>query len=509
MISVSTKGLALIKAFEGFSAKAYRCVANVPTIGYGTTRYPDGRTVKDLDEISEEQAEVFLRDECSDIAKEMDKLVKVPLNQNQADALISFCYNLGCGAFAESTLLKKLNQEDYQGAANELPRWNKAVVKGVKQEVSGLTRRRAEEKVLFETVGNEDIPIEVTPSPQDKVTWLEIYRADDGSSVVAAWAGEELVELIGFDRALKEDLTAVLKQYKNAKNVHVAPAGKAIPACEVTKIDGADKEVPPTVTPQPALGDKLLLRGSKGDHVIWLQERLGELGYYRGEIDGDFGHGTDDATRRFQAAVFGSAGADGKVGPKTWQALAGQAPVPKSEPMPPGTYLRLTKTNTKDRFGCYELRLAYVKDGQEVGAMMVCSGQPKNQFFRIGRESKAGSYEPLPEGKWGMRNIEWKAGKDNYSPANSWAPGVGPVRVWLDYQGPGTTARSAILIHLDANRPPLGRCPGTAGCIGIYNVADFKRLVTWLRDTDPRDLYVDWGLGTCPQPKATPQVATA
>ncbi|MFQ4136714.1 glycoside hydrolase family protein [Nodosilinea sp. PGN35] len=509
MIGVSSKGLALIKGFEGFSAVAYRCPANVPTIGYGTTRYPDGRAVKDFDEVSEEKAEAFLLDECNAIAREMAKLIKVPLNQNQADALISFCYNLGCGAFAESTLLKKLNDGDYQGAANEFSRWNKAVVNGVKQEVAGLTRRRAEEKALFETVGSEESPLDATPSPQDKVTWLEIYRADDGNSIVAAWAGEELVELIGFDRALKEDLAAVLKQYKNAKNVHVAPADKAIPVCDVIKIDGADKEVPPTIKPQPALGDKLLLRGSKGELVVWLQERLGELGYYRGEIDGDFGHGTDDAVRRFQTAIFGSAGADGKVGPKTWQSLAGQAPQLKTEPMPAGTYLRLTKTNSKDCHGCFELRLAYIKNGKEVDAMMVCSGQPNKQLFRIGRESKAGSYEPLPEGKWGMRNIEWKAGKDNYSLTNSWAAGVGPVRIWLDYKGPGTTERSAILIHLDSNRPPHGRCPGTAGCIGIYNVADFKRLVTWLRDTDPRDLYVDWGLGTCPKPASAQQTVTA
>lgn len=317
-----------------------------------------------------------------------------------------------------------------------------------------------------------------------------------------------MVELIGFDRALKEDLAAVLKQYKNAKNVHVAPADKAIPACDVIRIDGADKEVPPTVNPQPVLGDKLLLRGSQGDLVIWLQERLGELGYYRGEIDGDFGHGTDDAVRRFQSAVFGSAGADGKIGPKTWQALAGKALPPEPKPIAAGTYLRLTKTNAKDCFGGYKLRLAYVRNGQEVDAMMVCSGQPKNQLFRIGRESKAKSNEPLPEGKWGLRNIEWKAGKDNYSLINSWAAGVGPVRIWLDYKGPDRTERDAILIHLDVNRPPRGNCPGTAGCIGIYDDADFKRLVTWLRDTDPRDLYVDWGLGTCPKPASVQPAIT-
>jgi lysozyme len=69
----------------------------------------------------------------------------------------------------------------------------------------------------------------------------------------------------------------------------------------------------------------------------------------------------------------------------------------------------------------------------------------------------------------------------------------------MDYRGPDTTERSAIEIHIDWNRRNA-RGAGTAGCIGIHNVADFKTLVGWLRETDPRDVFVDWGLGTCPQP---------
>ena len=68
----------------------------------------------------------------------------------------------------------------------------------------------------------------------------------------------------------------------------------------------------------------------------------------------------------------------------------------------------------------------------------------------------------------------------------------------LDYVEPGTTERSAIEIHIDWNRN-YG-APGTVGCIATYNIADYKRFVTWLRDTDPRDLYVDWKSGTCPNP---------
>ena len=104
--------------------------------------------------------------------------------------------------------------------------------------------------------------------------------------------------------------------------------------------------------------------------------------------------------------------------------------------------------------------------------------------------------EPLPEGKWSISNIEWKDGRDNYT-GEVWNSGLGPAKIRTDFIEPGSTPRSAIEIHIDWNR---SGAPGTAGCVGVQNVADFKKLVTWLRDTDPRDLFVDWGLGTCPQP---------
>jgi len=104
--------------------------------------------------------------------------------------------------------------------------------------------------------------------------------------------------------------------------------------------------------------------------------------------------------------------------------------------------------------------------------------------------------EPLPEGKWSLSDIRWRAGADNYSGA-VWNDGLGPAKVELSYQGPGTTARAEIEIHIDWNRKTS---PGTAGCVGLLNIADYRTFVGWLRDTDPRSLFVDWGLGTCPAP---------
>jgi lysozyme len=510
-MSISSKGIDLIKAFEGCRLRAYECPAGIPTIGYGTTFYPNGQPVQMKDEISEQQAEAYLANDCEDLSKDVERLVKVSLNQNQKDALISFCYNLGVGAFTRSTLLKKLNQGDYQGAAAEFPRWDKAIVDGVKQSLPGLVRRRAEEKALFEMVGNEGQVVSLEPSAKDKATWLEIYRDPDGKSIVAAWNGSELVELVGLDRAIKEDLASVLMQYKNAKNVLVAPPNKPLPDAKLVTLEGPDKDVAPPLQPLPDLGDKILQRGSKCQEVGWLQERLKDLGYYQGEIDEDFGTGTDAAVKNFQAAIFGSSEADGKVGSKTWTALCGKPPKPESTPfIDPigGNYLRLTWTSSKDQFGLYKLHLSYIKNGQEKDHLFVCSGQANRQNFRIGKESKSGSMEPLPEGKWYVHDMQWAGGKDNYQA--SWKPGLGPVKIWLEYKGPDWTERSEIMIHIDWNRqPPRGHCPGTAGCIGLYNIADCKRLVTWLRDTDPRDLYVNWDLGTCPKPLANPQVVTA
>jgi GH24 family phage-related lysozyme (muramidase) len=159
-------------------------------------------------------------------------------------------------------------------------------------------------------------------------------------------------------------------------------------------------------------------------------------------------------------------------------------------------HLRLTRTKKKDGRGLDLLRLQYVKAGQAVDTLEVVSGAPGAQQFRTGAESKAGSLEPLPEGRWGIEDVAWAKGKDNYS--GSWGPGLGPASVPLRYLGPGHTERSAIEIHYDAN---ASMSPGTAGCIGMRSVADLKTLIGWLRDTDPRDLFADYGLGTCPAVK--------
>ena len=138
---VSEKGLALIRQFEGLRLAAYKCPADVATIGYGTTK-----GVKMGMVIDKAEAERLLAEDVARFAGHVSDLVKVPLSQPQFDALVSFCYNVGPTAFGHSTLLRYLNQGLYADAAGQFMRWNKAA----NNVIAGLTRRRAAERAMFE-----------------------------------------------------------------------------------------------------------------------------------------------------------------------------------------------------------------------------------------------------------------------------------------------------------------------------------------------------------------------
>ncbi len=140
----SNKLIDIIKECEGYRGDAYQDVVGVCTIGYGTTRI-NGEKVTLGMTCTKEEAEQYIFDEVDPMAERVTAMVKVEINQNQFDALCDFCYNLGTGSLAGSTLLKKLNAGDYEGAANEFGKWNKAGGK----ELAGLTKRRALERDLF------------------------------------------------------------------------------------------------------------------------------------------------------------------------------------------------------------------------------------------------------------------------------------------------------------------------------------------------------------------------
>lgn len=143
-MKTSAKGINLICGFEGLELKAYDDGVGVWTIGYGTTSI-NGVKVKKGDTCTTEQAKAYLAQDLKKFESAVNTAVKVPLNQNQFDALVSLTYNIGSGAFKDSTLLKKLNAKDYKGAAAQFPRWNR----GGGRVLNGLVKRRKIEMELF------------------------------------------------------------------------------------------------------------------------------------------------------------------------------------------------------------------------------------------------------------------------------------------------------------------------------------------------------------------------
>ena len=141
-MNISKEGFALIKHYEGCELKAYRCPANVLTIGYGVTK----GVTEDM-EITQQEANEMLAGELIEYTKYIDDMVDVSLNQNQFDALTAWVYNLGPTNLKESTMLKVLNEGKYDEVPEQIKRWNKA--NGV--VLGGLVKRRAAEALMFES----------------------------------------------------------------------------------------------------------------------------------------------------------------------------------------------------------------------------------------------------------------------------------------------------------------------------------------------------------------------
>ena len=138
----SWDGVKLISLFEGFRCRKYLDVADKPTIGYGHL-IKEGENLPDP--ISNVEALSLLQEDLRTAESGVLEHIHVPLQQYEFDALVSFTYNLGAGNLAESTLAKKLNARDYDGAAAEFPKWDRAGGK----EVEGIKRRRLKEQEVF------------------------------------------------------------------------------------------------------------------------------------------------------------------------------------------------------------------------------------------------------------------------------------------------------------------------------------------------------------------------
>lgn len=144
VIGATAAALAGIAGYEGYRERSYDDGVGVQTVGFGTTRMPDGRPVRKGDRLDPVRAVVVLQADADRHAREFAACIgDVPLTRGEWDAYVSWAYNVGTGAACKSTLVKKLKQipPDYEGACKELLRWTKAGGR----ELPGLVKRRQAE----------------------------------------------------------------------------------------------------------------------------------------------------------------------------------------------------------------------------------------------------------------------------------------------------------------------------------------------------------------------------
>jgi GH24 family phage-related lysozyme (muramidase) len=289
-----------IAGFEGFRTHVYRDAVGVETIGYGET---DRGVIERFraSGISEPEAFALLKRRIQEFADNVERCcAPAALNPNQHAAFTSLAYNIGVGAFSDSTACKRFKQGDLPGAAEAMTWWNK----GGSQVLQGLVTRRAAEVRLFN--GGQG----VVPEPGGGLMGL-LKRPASGSAVADL---QRLLCDAGFqcdcDGQFGPATEEALRAFQRARGLEAdAIAGPATWGALRQKVD---KHV--------AWPGAYLSQGSKGAHVAEFQSRLIALGFDLGPsgADGDFGGATVEATKRFQ----GDRGlaADGVVGPDTWTA---------------------------------------------------------------------------------------------------------------------------------------------------------------------------------------------
>ncbi|MBO5523436.1 MAG: glycoside hydrolase family protein [Roseburia sp.] len=271
----SQAGVNLIKSFEGCRLTAYQDSAGVWTIGYGhTSGVKKGMT------ITEAQAEAYLKGDLGTAENAVNGKVTYSIKQNQFDALVSFTYNVGSGNFGSSTLLKKLNQGDITGAANEFDKWNKAGGK----VLEGLVRRRAAEKAMF---------LNGTTTGGGTTT--------SGDSTIRAfqtWLNSNYGSGLSVDGV-----------YGNNTKVAATKAYQRVLGVTADGIFGTNSKN----------AVKTLNVGSTGNAVHLLQGMLYCRGFNPNGVDGTYGGGTKTAVLNFQKSK--GLGSDGIAGPATMYAL--------------------------------------------------------------------------------------------------------------------------------------------------------------------------------------------
>jgi lysozyme len=188
----------MLKKFEGCKLKAYRCPANVLTIGFGHTSAAGAPEVTEGMTITQQQALDILHRDLSQYEQGVEKLVKVQLTQNQFDVLVDFAYNAGLGALAKSGLLRAVNAKNFDAVPDELMKWTK----GGGKVLPGLVKRRQAEAVWWRAHEHHADDHEDHRQEPDPVPTKTMAASKQGNSAVAigalgsVGAAKEVVEQV-------------------------------------------------------------------------------------------------------------------------------------------------------------------------------------------------------------------------------------------------------------------------------------------------------------------------
>jgi lysozyme len=184
-MTVNAETIKRLKRWEGCKLTAYQDGGGVWTIGWGHTSQAGPPKVAEGMVITQERADEIFEVDLNNFARVVERLIKVPVNDNQFGACFMLAYNIGENAFASSTLLRYLNSGDYIGAADQFGRW----IHDKGKVVRGLVNRRADERELFLLPPYKDEPPkEAEPITRVAVEWFAIAVAVAGLIAIILWA---------------------------------------------------------------------------------------------------------------------------------------------------------------------------------------------------------------------------------------------------------------------------------------------------------------------------------
>jgi lysozyme len=428
----------LIKESEGLHRKladgtieAYADPVGIWTIGYGSiVNIDEKRPVRKGDKITRNTAELWLQQEINEKATAVTDLCRVPLTQGMFDALTSFTFNLGRGALEQSTLLRKLNGKDYEGAAREFDRW----INGAGRVLPGLVIRRNREEELF----RRDV------FPGDEV---EIPSTGSVTLVENPYRQAELP--LKIQRTLAEGSVG--------EDCYILNCGLA--ELGYLKTGGSQPNSYTTVT-----------RGA----VEWLQSDL-EL-----EIDGKLGSKT-------KAALSSAIAKARKPLPPVLGTVYCRLTRTRTTNSNGLEWLSLNFVSAKGNV-LDSLRVVSGAPGHQnfrlleegIPGSLEPIPQSRYSIADIDWAGAKNDYDaPHPHASNGLGPVFVDLVR------------TVPIR---DRERDGIGGRDAFGFHADWNFITEGHSPGSAGCVCVTTIDDLKELVRLLRLYDPRDLFVDWGL---------------